>query len=281
MLELPGRGDVERVAGNLVDLRLERFEALGVPLAQFAEPLNIDADAAIFQLGENLDQRHLHVAKQPIESGFNEPCFQDWPHPEGHNRILARIVRHLPDGHFVHPLLALACADERLDLDRLMTQVSPRQLVEPVVALARGQQVAGDHRVERQTGQPHARGAEHDHVVLEVLADFLHRRVLEHGAERLQHQVRVEARFSRRGADRQVPGLVRLPGEAVADNAGPAGPDVCRLRIQRNGLLPLQFVGKRFECLVGVDEPVDGVSLWRRLGGFAWQGCRSCGQRGS
>ena len=57
--ELLGRGDVERVAGQLFDLDFQLFEPLAVARAQLGEPRGIDADAVELHVGEHVDQRHF------------------------------------------------------------------------------------------------------------------------------------------------------------------------------------------------------------------------------
>ena len=80
----------------------------------------------------------------------------------------------------------LAAADQLFDLDRDVVEISLGQVVEVVVSLAGVQQITGDHRVERQAGQLDAGGAEHDHVVLQVLPDLLDRRIFQHRPQGVQ-----------------------------------------------------------------------------------------------
>ena len=110
----------------------------------------------------------------------------------------------LGDRHFVHPLLIFAFADELVDLDRRVVQVLLGDVVEVVAAAAGIEQVAGDHRVERDAGQVHADVAEHDHVVLEVLAELADGRVFEHGPQRFERFCGIEHAFAGRAADGHV-----------------------------------------------------------------------------
>ena len=101
-----------------------------------------------------------------------------------------------------------------------MVEILLGQVVEIVAAPAGVEQVAGDHRVERHAGQLHADVAEHDHVVLEVLADLADGRVFEHGPQRFERCVRIEHGLAGRAADRHVVRLARLEGERIADDRG-------------------------------------------------------------
>ena len=62
--------------------------------------------------------------------------------------ILGGVRGDLGDGHFVHPLLIAAFADELVDFDRGVIEVALGEVVEVVAAAAGVEQVAGDHRVE-------------------------------------------------------------------------------------------------------------------------------------
>ena len=103
-------------------------------------------------------------------------CGQDRLQPQrqpGHPRPHSAAI--CSTGTSIHALLSLAAADQLVDLDRGVVEVSFGQIVEVVVSLAGVQQVAGHHRVEGGAGQGDAGGAEHDHVVLQVLPDLLDR----------------------------------------------------------------------------------------------------------
>ena len=64
LLELLGRGDVERMPGQGVDLLLQRLELAGEPAAQFGQAAAVHADAVVLQLHQHLDQRHLHFGEE-------------------------------------------------------------------------------------------------------------------------------------------------------------------------------------------------------------------------
>ena len=83
------------------------------------------------------------------------------------------------DGHFVHSLLVAAFADEFVDFDRRVVEISLGQVVEVVAATAGIEQVAGDHRIERDAGKRDADVAEHNRVVLQVLAELADLRVFQ------------------------------------------------------------------------------------------------------
>ena len=61
-LKLLGRGDVQRPARHLVNLRLQRLHPLAVAAAQFAQPSHVNLDAVVLQLDEHVDQRQFQIA---------------------------------------------------------------------------------------------------------------------------------------------------------------------------------------------------------------------------
>ena len=96
--------------------------------------------------------------------------------------------------------------------------------------------------------------AQHDHVVLQVLADLLDRRVFQDRLQGGQRRRRVEMRLARRRAKRQIPRLAVVPGERHADQLRPTRPDAGRLGVEREGLLLPQLGEERVERLGRVDE---------------------------
>ena len=127
--------------------------------------------------------------------------------PERDVGVFGGVGADLGDRHFVHPLLVAAFADQLVDLDRRVIEIALGEVVEVVAAAAGVEQVAGDHRVERDAGKRHAGVAEHDHVVLQVLADLADGRVFEHGPQGVERLRRDRARGRRpgRGRERSTP----------------------------------------------------------------------------
>ena len=83
------------------------------------------------------------------ELHFLEFAFEDGMHSERDVGIFGGIGGDLGDGHFVHSLLVAAFADQLVDFDRGVIEVSLGEVVEVVAAAAGVEQVVGDHRVER------------------------------------------------------------------------------------------------------------------------------------
>ena len=96
------------------------------------------------------------VVVELVEAHFVEPGFEQRHEPERHVGVFGGVGADLGDRHLVHPLLVLAFADQLADLDVGVVEIAAGQVVEIVVPLAGVEQVAGDHRVERRPGKPHA-----------------------------------------------------------------------------------------------------------------------------
>ena len=261
-----------------VDFLLQSFDPPAVSPAELGQPVDVDLHPVGFQLDQHVDQRELQFGEQLQQVRFFQLRCQDGAEPQRQEGVLAGVVNHLADRDLVHPLLLLAAADQLADLDRGVVEVPFGQLVEAMVPLARIQEVAGDHGVEGHPGQPDPGRAEHDHVVLEVLADLLDGRVFEHRPQGLERRFGLQAPLALRSADRQVPGLVVGPGEREAHDLGPAGPDAGRLGVERNARLTAQFGQEGFQGLGGVDQAVLGIQLRLRWGRFVLQGVDLFGQ---
>ena len=186
--------------------------------------------------------------------------------------VFGGVRGHLGDRHFVHPLLIFAFADQLVDLDRRVVEILLGQVVEVVAAAAGVEQVAGDHRVERDAGQPHADVAEHDHVVLQVLADLADGRVFEHRPQRFERFSGSSTRLAGRAADRHVIRLARLERERVADDLGAPRRDVRRFGVDADQRLlrklghQLGQLGRRVDELVIRGSAAVEAAARRRLG---------------
>ena len=79
-----------------------------------------------------------------------------------------------------------------------MAQEPPRQVVKVVAALARAQQVVGDHRVPGDPADLDPVPAQGEHIELDILVDLGDGRVFQDGSERVQYGIlRQQFRASR------------------------------------------------------------------------------------
>ena len=146
-----------------------------------------------------------------------------------------------------------------------MPQVLVGQGVEAVGAGTGVEQVIAHHRVDAEAGERHARPAEDEHVVLDVLVNDFGVGIFEERLELFEDAVRVERSLPGRSADGQVVTLPRLPTEGPADDVGLDGVEARRLQVDAVLFLLPEFVKKSLERLVGVDEFV--IAAGRRLEG--------------
>ena len=145
--------------------------------------------------------------------------------------VLCGVDADFLHGHFVHSFLVAAFADQLVDLDRRMVEILLGEVVEVVAAAAGVEQIVGDHRVESQAGERDANVFEHDHVVLEVLAQLADGGVFEDGSERGERGGGIQHAVALWAADRHVERFIGLVGERIADDFGAARRDVRRLGV--------------------------------------------------
>jgi len=70
--------------------------------------------------------------------------------------------------------------------------MTPRKFVEIMTSFAGIDQIIGHHGVERSATQLNTGGAEHHHVVLDVLPHFGNRRIFQHGPKEIRNRCRIE-----------------------------------------------------------------------------------------
>ncbi len=168
--------------------------------------------------------------KQALEVVVGEGRREPLPQAERIVAVRAAVVGRFPHRHLGEAPLAAPLADQVLVGPELDVELLQREGVEPVRALARVDHEAGDHRVEGDTPQRHAGAAQHQPVVLDVVADLAHRRVAQECDQRRQRRV-----AQRRQVDHvavlqhvaggpvregQVPRLARRHGDRQADQVG-------------------------------------------------------------
>ncbi len=241
--------DVELLAGLLVNLLFELRHFLLEPLRHGAQRGHVEADALEFHLREHRDERHFDLREEVVHLLLAQLLVEDLGEPQRDVGVRAAVVADLPRRDAVHGDLLLALADEVGDRDHPVAQVIGREFVEPVSAALGVEDVGGDHRVENDPAQFDAVAAQHDGIVLDVLADLADRLVREDRPQRVEHLLGVERRVGRERARRDVPGLFRLPGDGEADDLREHRRGARRLQVNREPLLRAQGGEKRARAL--------------------------------
>ena len=176
LAELNPRVDVELAAGDLKDLPLQPHDPLVELAGQLAQPRHIDADAVELHLGQHVDQRHLQVGEQLVQAAaLSAAARARSASRSGTSASSAAYCVISGTGTSSIRFWFLPRADELVDRDRLVAEMAAGHVVHVVAPLARIEQVVGHHRVERDAAQLDADAPQHDHVVLQVLADLLDR----------------------------------------------------------------------------------------------------------
>ena len=187
--------------GELVDLGLDRRHLVGELGRELPQPRDVHRDADPLHPRQDRDQGPFEVGVEVPEPFVPDLRGEDRLDPPGGVGVLAGVLGDLRDVDLVHPRLGLPLADQVGDRDHRVAEQPLGELVEVVVPLAALEQVAEDHRVGDRPGQLDARPGQGQHVVLEVLADLLDRRVLQDRPEGRQRGRLVEPSRSFRPAD--------------------------------------------------------------------------------
>ena len=104
-LELLRAADVERPAGDRVDVGLDAVEPLRQLHALPGEFLDVDPHAVELHVGEHADQRPLQVPVEIPEVFLLEPAFEQPGELPGDVGVLGGVLRDPLDLDLEHPLL--------------------------------------------------------------------------------------------------------------------------------------------------------------------------------
>ena len=188
LAELLGRGDVERAPGETVYLGLEGGDSAGEIVGQAAQFVAVDLDAAPLHLGQHRHQGTLQGLVDRGQALGRQARLEYVIQAQGHVGVLGGVVERRLQRHLVEGHPRLAGAGHILELDGLDAEVQARQLVHAVAVLSAVEHVGQQHGVVDGRDRNPVAG-EHEFVVLDVLADLEHARVLEQRLERGQRRV--------------------------------------------------------------------------------------------
>ena len=182
LAHLLGRGDVEGLSGQRVNLVFEPGTVLTELGGHAREDLRVDFDPGSLHVDQNVDQRSLHGLVERGHFLRHQSGLQSPVQPHGDIRVLGGVVERLVQRHVVEGHLRLPHPGNLLVGDGLVTEHPLGQLVEAVVVLT-----AVEHKAE-QHGIVDGRDVDvavpkHGEVVLGVMGDLHHRRVFQQRLE--------------------------------------------------------------------------------------------------
>ena len=262
LAELHGGVDVELALGEAVDLLREGRELPLHVAAHAAEERHVHLHPRPLEVGQDLDERHLHLLVDREEALGLEPL--------GHRPVEAQDELGLParglaggDGRRLGGGDAVGAGRAAL------ADVLHREVLEGVGPPAGVEEVGGDEGVEGEVGDPHAEALEDDPVPLRVgarLADLL---VLEQRAKRLERLLAARGLrdVDRRVREGHVRGAAGRPGEGDPEGPGPHRLGARDHDAERD---PLRLAGLGHDGLdlrSGREQPVLGRRRLRDLRG--------------
>src|SRR5665213_1836624 len=269
LAELLGRRQVERLAGRLVRLLLERHCALAELAALRGELGTVHQHALPLHAKQHVAHRHFERAVDVRELGIALDRRQEMMvQAQRDVGILARIIGGVLHRHLVESDLRRTLAGDIRIRDRLPVEVPPREVVH-VVRLVRLEHVRLQQRVVRDAGELDAVVGEHVLVVLDILPDLGARCIGEPRRQVGEHAREVEL-VGRAGVAMRERDVAR-----VAGRHGERQPDDLRLHrveARRFGVEAHEIgIGDtlhpaRVGRLVGDDLVVDAFGLARRVG---------------
>ena len=232
LAELLRRADVELLAGEGLDLVLQRRHALREVPRQPRERGAVDLDAMRLHRREHGDERALHGLVDPGDAGERQARLQRHPQPQDDLRLLAEDAGGLLGRELGEGAGGLAAAEDRLHRGRDVAEVVLREVVDRIGVLRGVERVGDEHGVvDRREGD--AVTGEELGGGLDVVADLEGRRVLEDRAQDVERlpernlaggglveEVAVARGIAGDVGERQVGGLAGVGGEGDADGLG-------------------------------------------------------------
>ena len=90
LAQLLRRIDVERMPGQLVDLRLQLGHPLAILPTQLLQQRHVDPHATELHVGQHFDQRHLQLVEQRIQAIVSQSIAEDLGKPQRNVGVLRR-----------------------------------------------------------------------------------------------------------------------------------------------------------------------------------------------
>ena len=269
LADLLRRAEVERLAGDLVGLVLEREHAFRQHARLVGQPRAVDQHAMALDAAQHLARRHLDVLVDELHAGVGgQARIEHLVHLQRHLAVLARIERGAFDVDLRERDLLGALAAQVFVIEALAPQVALGEAREAVLAV-RLEHVALKQRVELPAAHGDADVGEHVRVVLDVLADLGRVRVLEPRPQPRDHLVerQLVGRARVVVAQRHVRGLARLDRERDADDARAHRVERVGLGVERRQRRRVQLRDPGVELLEREDRLVLARQVGRRHDG--------------
>ncbi len=169
--DLFGRGDVERMPGEFMNLHFQRGQLLAEILRKVFQECRINLDACQFHLGNHGNKRPFDVFVYGGHFLASKTRLERLVKAQGYIRVLGGIIQRLFNRHLIESDLVFAFARHVLVSDILMTEKLQGQIIHPVAVRRAVQNIGNQHRVIAGVHADAVPG-ENLPVVFHVMADF-------------------------------------------------------------------------------------------------------------
>ncbi len=180
--ELLGRTDIEAFADGSIDFFFDPRRRLRQFARQSRQDLAVDADAALFHAGDDVDQWPFEPLVDRCEALGGEARLQQPPQPQRHVGVLGGIMGRLVERHGIEGDPRAPRTGDILEGDRFVPKEFLGQLVHAVIA-APGVEHVADQQGIVEGGDGDAALGKDQPVIFQVLGDLEDRGILEHRLE--------------------------------------------------------------------------------------------------
>ena len=185
--KLLGGIQVEGITNRFDDLLFQLDQFLLQLDRHLIEKGHVQGDPGLFHARQHRHERHFDLIEQLRAIHLFQFCLHQRQQAQGIIGISRGIRGGQLDGHVGHADLALAFADQLLDVGHGHAQVDLRHVLEAQAVRGRVCHPFGDHRIEAYRADLQAILRQHQPIVLEVVADLGFGRVGHCRAQRIDH----------------------------------------------------------------------------------------------
>ena len=180
--QLLGRADIEILARQLVNFRLQPALRFAEIIGQTAQQFRVNRNAGAFHIGQHHHQRAFQTFVYAQLSRLGQLGLQQHMQAQGHIGVFGGIFGGFRHRHAIKADLLFALARHFAEGDGLVGEMQLRQFVHAVAMQAAFQHIGNQHRVIDRK-QPDAAFQENRRVIFQILPHFQYGRVFQ---QRLQ-----------------------------------------------------------------------------------------------
>ena len=223
--ELPRRVDVEGLAGQGVDLGLQRRQLRVHRRRLRGQRIDVEPDPRAFQIRQHWEERQLEVAVERLEPVADELPAEPIGHLQPQVALLAGVLEQHVHRHVGGADRFRTLADDLLERDRLVAHLLEGEVAEVVTRSGGVDEIAGEQGVDIETVEGDPVAVKHERRRFEVVSDLRNPGVGQHAREGTERFFTPDLaiRSQRPVSERYVAGVTRTGRKGDSHQVGTHG----------------------------------------------------------